>query len=178
MVRLRPDPAADAVLAAIDGVDDGDVEHDRTAGVGDWLDRQIVSRIEVPRDAIAIDVNDAATLVDLDKHPLVRSALEQSQLSSAITPARLDGAVIRLPGPVGRPITQAVSRALWEWNSELELFAYRSRLDDNERCWAMYDRCRLTSSVVGALSATDPAHREAVQSVATLFEIQLPSNWL
>jgi hypothetical protein len=107
----------------------------------------------------------------------VRQALEDSPLSSALVPARLDGAVIRLPGAVGRPITQAVSRALWEWEPDLDLFCYESRLDDEERCWAIYDRCSVTSALLGPLDPSKADHLAAVRSVAALFEIDLPDNW-
>jgi hypothetical protein len=54
----------------------------------------------------------------------------------------LDTALIRLGGDVGRPITQAVSRALYELHPEVDGIAYWSRIGPSERCWAIYGHVR------------------------------------
>ncbi len=118
----------------------------------------------------------ADTLVTLDKHPGVRQALDQSGLGTAASPVRLDTGVIRISGRVGRPITQAVSRAVLEWVDDAHGIAYVSRLDSNEQCWALYDQTPVNFTTE-PLTPQESAHRAAVRSVASLFEIELPSNW-
>jgi hypothetical protein len=95
----------------------------------------------------------------------VRQALDQSGLGNAVNPARLDGAVIRLSGRAGRPITQAVSSAVYEVYPEAHGLAYISRIDDKEQCWALYDHTPV-SFTEHPLDAADPSYRGAVQSVA------------
>jgi hypothetical protein len=120
MARFRPNPEAERLLAQVAGIEDSDVEHaDPTVGVADWLATQRVGRVHVAGDATLVDVHDPDLLRDMDKHPLVRAALEESGLGTALNPARLDQAVVRLGGPVGRPITQALSAAIRDWRPEI-----------------------------------------------------------
>ena len=177
MSRFRPAPDAEALLADVQGVDDTDADPTRDEGLRDWLEGQQVGRCRITTEpALIIDVDAAESLVALDKHPMVRSALDRSGLGSAVNPARLDTAVVRLPGRVGRPITQAVSRAVFEWVDGPSGLAYASRLDGSEPCWALYDHTGVDFEVQ-RLDAADPTHREAVSSVAALFEIDLPAGW-
>jgi hypothetical protein len=177
MARFRPNPEAERLLAQVAGIEDSDVEHaDPTVGVADWLATQRVGRVHVAGDATLVDVHDPDLLRDMDKHPLVRAALEESGLGTALNPARLDQAVVRLGGPVGRPITQALSAAIRDWRPEIAGVAYLSRLDDQEWCWALWD----TTIVTVEASPLDPNkrhHRRAAQHVAAALEIRLPNNW-
>jgi hypothetical protein len=66
----------------------------------------------------------------------VRAALDASGLGTPLDLARLDSGIIRLGGPIGRPITQAVSRAIYEWRTGADGIGYRSRLDPLPSAWA------------------------------------------
>lgn len=148
MARFRHHEGAEARLRAIAHVDDdtrqaGETDYpDPTLGLLAWLDAQQVGRITHDDRAGTHggrwlpDVTNAELLVALDKHPLVRATLEESPLGTPLSPVRLDEAVIRLGGPLGRPITQAVSRAVREWLPDARGLAYDSCIDDRERCWA------------------------------------------
>lgn len=77
---------------------------------------------------------------------------------------------------MGRPITQAVSRAVYEWVPGVDGIGYWSRLDPVERCWVIYDHVPVTVTV----TPLDPGrtdHRAAVRAVAARFEIALPPDW-
>ena len=118
MARFRPSPDAEALLASITGIEPDDLEHpDPAAGVADWLTHQHLGRITLAQPAPLVDIHDPTLLRDLDKHPLVRAALQASGLGSTADP-RPPGRSRRPTsgGPVGRPITQALSRALREWH--------------------------------------------------------------
>jgi hypothetical protein len=140
--RFRRSPRTDALLASIaDDEDLGGVEvQDPKVGLADWLAVQKIGVLVVRSpDAFFVDLDDPPTLDHLDKHPRVREALDNSGLGTALDPARLDAGIIRLGGPVGRPITQAVSRAVYEWARGVDGVGYWSRLDSAERCWGIYD---------------------------------------
>ena len=113
----------------------------------------------------------------LAKHYQVVAALEASELGTALNPATLDEGVIRLGGPRARTITQAVSRAIYEgYRDVVGGIAYRSRLDDQEWCWALWDDTDVIV-VDEPLTPLRRHHRQAVQHAATTLEIQLPLNW-
>jgi hypothetical protein len=179
--RFRPHPDTEAFLGSIEGVDDeeaGEAAYRQpTAGVAEWLAAQQIGHLTITSPAPhLVDVESTDLLDDLDKHPAVRAALEASGLGTPLDPARLDTAIIRLGGPIGRPITQAVSRAVYEWQAGVDGIGYRSRLDPTERCWAIYDHVPVTVTV-SPLSADDPAIKNAVRAVAARFEILLPTIW-
>jgi hypothetical protein len=177
MARFRPSPAVESLLAAVEGVGDDDLDPTRDAGLLEWLSGQKVGHCVIGvADPNIVDVDAAESLVALDKHPGVRIALDQSGLGSSANPARLDSGVVRLPGPVGRPITQAVSRAVYEWYDGVHGLRYASRLDGTEICWGLYDSTPVTFTIE-PLSLDEPDHREAVRSVAALYEVALPEEW-
>ena len=133
--------------------------------------------VETPaKDLELIDSEDPELLRDLNKHPSVHAALLQSGLGTKLTPVFLDAAIVRLGGPVGRPITQAVSRAVKEWLPWCDGIAYWSRLDPQERCWAIWDEVPV-SITSEPLDPANPEHRAAVRSVSALYEIDLPDDW-
>lgn len=181
MSRFRPDPNTEALLRDITDVDEEDpgepAYRDPTAGLGDWLAAQHVGVLQIssPRPLL-IDIEAPAVLDSMDKHPRVRAALDASGLGGPGEPARLDAGIIRLSGPVGRPITQAVSRAVWESVRGADGIGYWSRLDSAERCWAIYDHVPV-DVVVTALDPAVEEHRQAVREIAARFEINLPSAW-
>ena len=173
MARFRPSPAAEAVLSSIAGVDENDVDWppDDIAAVGEWLDQQLVGTVRVLDNGIFVDIEEPAVLVQLDKHPLVRAAIER------LDPAgRLDTGLIRLGGlQLGRPVTQAVGVAVREWMPTALGIAYTSRLAD-EPCWAIWVTTTVDVTAV-PLSPADPQHLAAVRHVAQALEITLPDNW-
>jgi hypothetical protein len=179
MARFRPAPAAEALLAAVVHGDPqpGEADHSEpTDGLADWLEVQRVGRVHLACSARLVDIHDAALLVRLDKHPNVRAALESSGLGTPLNPARLDEGVIRIGGPIGRAVTQAVSRALQEWEPDYGGLAYRSRLDDEEWWWALWDDTEVGVDVED-LTPDHRFHRRAVQHAANLLEITLPPPW-
>ena len=178
MARFRPNPAADALLAAVEFVDaDDDPISPTVQAVEDWLAEQCVGQVTlVTPQPLLVDIEAADLLVDLDMHPLIREALDNSPLRDGPAPIHLDAGLIRLGGDVGRPITQAVSRALYELHPEVDGIAYWSRIDPSERCWAIYGHVPVDVSITD-LSAENPIHRRAVQQVADLLRVPLPPPW-
>jgi hypothetical protein len=177
MARFRPAPEAEALLAAVEDVPADAHEHlDPVDGLQDWLAVQQVGRVTLAAPAPLLDVHDPALLRDLDKHPLVRAALAESGLGTPLDPARLDEGVVRLGGPLGRPVTQALSRAVREWLPDVAGLAYRSRLDDQEWCWALWEDTDVEVRVE-ALDTAHRHHRRAVQRAAQLLEVAVPPAW-
>ena len=178
MARFRPNPAAEALLAAVASVGADDEPESRTAqAVEDWLAGQRVGQVTlVTPQPLLVDIEAADLLVYLDTHPLVREAIENSPLRDGDAVVHLDAGIIRLGGDVGRPITQAASRALHELHPEVDGIAYWSRIDPSERCWAIYGHVPVDVSIT-ELSANSPVHRRAVQVAADLLKVPLPSTW-
>lgn len=183
LARFRFDTEAEDRIAKVTGVDtaEGDGAYVAAAALGDWLARQRVATcsLATPRRAVLLFVNDARLLAELNHHPRVRAALDAADLAPGPQAGRaeLDGATIRLPGSRGRAITQAVSRVLYERDPRPAALAYRSRLDDEEMCWAVYDH---TPTVFTAAARLDPAvsdHLNAVRAAAALYGLQLPAPW-
>ena len=168
------------IINSVEGVDD-DARianyADTTIGVGDWLAKQRIGllRITSPTPGL-VDIDDPVVLDHLDGHPRVRQALNSSGLGTPLDPARLDSGIIRLGGPVGRPITQAVSRAAYEWIQGVDGIGYWSRLDSTERCWALYDHVPVEIAV-SPLNPASAEHRRQVQTVSARFQIALPDSW-
>jgi RES domain len=125
---------------------------------------------------LLVDIEAADLLVDLDTRLLVREAIDNSPLRDGPAPVHLDAALMRLGGDVGRPITQAVSRALYELHPEVDGIAYRSRIDPSERCRAIYGHVPVEVSITD-LSAENRLHRGTVQEVADLLRVPLPPVW-
>ncbi|MGK2957727.1 MAG: hypothetical protein ACSLFB_04870 [Acidimicrobiales bacterium] len=174
MARFRPNPAAEVMLAVIQGIDNADVDWpaDDTQAMADWLSLQRVGTVRVLDAGFYVDVEQADVHVQLNKHPLVRKAVEK--LDPA---AQLDVSLIRLGGlQFGRPISQAVSTAVRDWIPNALGIAYFSRLSTNEPCWATWSTTHVEVTSV-PLSRNDPQHREAVRVVAAVFEIALPDDW-
>jgi hypothetical protein len=181
LARFRPHPDTEALLRDVIGVAEDDrgerYFREPPTGLADWLAAQQVGHLTITSPAaMLVDIEEPELLDDLDKHPRVRAALDGSGLGTPLDPARLDAAIIRLAGPIGRPITQAVSRAVYEWVPGVDGIAYWSRLDSSERCWAIYDHVSVSVSAI-PLDATNREHLDAVRSVARRFEIVLPPLW-
>ena len=181
MARFRPHPPTESVLQEVEGVEnyeEPEFVHDPSLGVADWLSQQSVGALKLSAPSpVVLDIEDALLLDILDSDPIVRAALEQSGLGTDSDPVRLDAAIIRLGGPVGRPITQAVSLALHRSTPGLDAIAYWSRLDSTQRCWAIYDHVPV-EVVVTPLNPANDSHHSAIGSVAIRFGIDVPSEWL
>jgi hypothetical protein len=175
--RFRRNEEAEARIAAITGTDE-EGAHPGAEALAEWFARQRVARCHLVEPAgTLVDVNDPKLLVDLDAELRVRAVLGVSGLGTPEDPARLDEGTIRLKGPVGRRITQAVSRVLYERERRPAGLAYRSRLDDAERCWALYGETEVRFEASVALSAEDESQLEVVRAVATLYNLPLPTPW-
>lgn len=174
MARFRTSPATEMLLAAIDGIEDDDVDWPAsdTGALADWPAAQHVGTVRVLDTGYYLNIEDAAVLVRLGKHPLVRAAV--ARLDDA---AHLDVAFMRLGGlRLGRPISQAVGTAVREWLPDDLGISYFSRLATNEPCWATWSTTRVDVSRE-PLSPDNPLHRAAVRNVAASFEIELPDIW-
>ncbi len=160
VVRVHPEPAA---LPRLRREGAGRSRFDDPDGV--FAAQQVGHpRVTSPAPTF-VDIEQPSLLDRLDRHPRVRAAHEASGLGTPLDPARLDAGVIRLGGPVGRPSTQAVSRAVYEWMPGADGLGYRSRLDPAERCWVIYDHVP-ASVTVTSLDPGRTDHREAVRAVA------------
>ncbi len=173
MARLRPNPAAEVALAAIEGIDSDDLEWDETdiQGIADWLAVQRVGTVRVTSVGAFVDIERDELMVKLDKHPGVRAALSATDPSSHI-----DIALLRLGDDFGRPISQAVGVAVRESMPEALGIGYRSRLATDEPCWAIWETTMVDVTSV-PLNPSDPLHYDAVHTVAAAYEIDLPSSW-
>ncbi len=173
MARFRPNPAAEATLAKIVGIDEDDFDPtlEDLEAVAHWLGAQRVGTVRATSIGPFADVERDELLVGLDKHPKVRTAL--AALDHA---ARLDVAWVRLGGTIGRPVSQAVGVAVREWIADALGIGYRSRLATDEPCWAIWDTTAVDVTSV-ALDPNDLLHRDAVRTVCAAYEIELPSAW-
>lgn len=177
MARFRPVPQVETRLRAVTGLGSGGPDFpDPTEGLSDWLAIQRVARIMLEQPAPLVDIHDPNLLAAIAKHPLVQSAIEGSGLGTRRNPAMLDEGVVRLGGRLGRPITQAVSRAIHDWFPHYAGIAYRSRLDDDEWCWALWEETAVTVEEE-PLDPNRRHHRQAVHHAASQLEIVLPSHW-
>jgi hypothetical protein len=180
LARFQDSAEAEGVLAQVEGVDEVDgPDYSKLDGVEEWLSRQHVGCLEPAGDPLIIDIDHAEFLVELDKNHYVRAALDASPLSSPGNAAHLDFAIIRLTAPLGRPITQSVSRAIHEDYPAVGGIRYSSRIDTSEECWALYDETevRWVGDYDHELSPRQREHFDAVCSAAQLLQISLPPEW-
>jgi hypothetical protein len=64
-----------------------------------------------------------------------------------------------------------------EWYPDVGGLAYRSRLDDVEWCWALWDDTPVVVDV-RPFTPSQHAHRRAAQHAAARLQILLPDDWL
>jgi hypothetical protein len=108
-----------------------------------WAPPRYVAALRMVRASVGpqhvfVDVAAPPTQTLLDRHPMVRRALDTSGLGTPQHPVQLDEATIRLAGPAGRSVTHAVSRAVFE-DTNAGGIRYTSRLDVAEECWAVFE---------------------------------------
>lgn len=154
-------------------------------GVADYLATLSVGRVRVGAPFAFVSLDDSSVQAALDEEPGVRALLDSPEGRAALLSAHagpnrrahLDGAAVRLSTPFGRDLTQLCSLALHDRRPELSGLHYRSRHDDSEDCWALYDRAVVEVVDVVPLSSTDPRHRAVLASIAALWRLPLPPDW-
>jgi hypothetical protein len=183
---LRPNP--DAGARERDLVDDAEPEEDLPdqpepwSALQDFLqDRQV--GVLVGRGLRVLSLNDPRLQAELDHEPAVRALLDSTDGRAALAPAgrggaRLDQAAVRLSTPFGRELTQACSLAIWDRRPRPDGVHHRSRHDDDEHCWALYDHATVRLVEITPFDpASNSEHRRAVQQVANLWSLALPPGW-
>lgn len=114
-----------------------------------------------------VDVASPRAQALLDRHPRVHRVLEASGLGTADDPPQLDEATIRLSGPRGRPVTQAVSRAVFKDTSASGI-RYTSRLDVAEECWAVFEETPLDFDAVTNVGFEDEDLAAAAEALSLI----------
>jgi hypothetical protein len=130
----------------------------------------------------AVSINDPVLQHELDIEPAVRAILDSEAARSALLDAdarrvHLDNAAIRLSSPTGRDITQACALALFDRLPAPDVIHYRSRHDDGEDCWAIYNHAKVEFNDAEDLSPDVDSHVLALRSVASLWQLTLPPEW-
>lgn len=184
---LRPDPRAAAREAAV-VVDVAPVEAAGGARPGtppgqalaDFLGGRRVGVIVGPALRL-VSIDDPVLQADLDREPAVRALLDSPQARAALAPVgrrpHLDEAAVRLSTDLGRALTQACSLALRDRPDRPDGIHYRSRHDDAEDCWALYDHADVNIGDVVPLDPGNEAQRTALHAVAKLWHLPLPPAW-
>ena len=152
--------------------------------VARYLTGRKVAAITSP-DLSVVSINDPALQQLLDHVAAVRALLDTPAARAVLLPSgagqdvqvRLDGAAVRLSSDLGRDLTRAASLVLRDLDPALGGIGYRSRHDDDEHCWAIYDHAPVEVSTATALSADNEEHRQALSAVATLWNLPLPPPW-
>lgn len=152
--------------------------------LGDYLAGRRIGRITATNPA-AVSINDPTLQAELDGEPAVRALLDSPLSRQTFLPDRslgdrrvhLDQAAVRLGSELGRDLTRACSLALRDRQDRPDVIHYRSRHDDREDCWAIYDHAAVRVGHIRPLSPEDPEHRNALRSVATQWRIPLPERW-
>lgn len=124
-----------------------------------------------------VDLTDPKNLDTLSHHPRVATHLGQLHQDGWIDRPLLDSAALRVSGPQGRALTQALSRAVYDAQPRPDGIRYRSRLDDAEGCWAVFGHVDVTIDTNQNLDPANSQHRAAVADIAALWHIPLPSHW-
>lgn len=181
---LRPDPAAASREA--DVLDHAEQEITTADTWTPWIaledflaDRQVGTLVAHGLHILSID--DPHLQAQLDQEPGVRALLDSSDgravLSASGRRPRLDQAAVRLSSEFGRELSQACSLAVWDRIPQPDGLHYRSRHDDSEDCWALYDHAPVDIQDVVPFLTSNPEHRAALQDVARLWDLPLPPIW-
>jgi len=186
---LRPDPEALAREAQVlDDAELGDegpailaAQEVQARAVADFLDGRHVGLLNVD-GLVALSINDPSLQAELDREPAVRALLDSPEGHAALggegRKAHLDEAAVRLSTDLGRDLTRACSLAIRDRNDRPDAIHYRSRHDDTENCWAIYDHASVQLTQSSSLDPADAHHHEALVSVATLWQLALPRQWM
>lgn len=183
-LRRHTDAAAAEALvidnADPSGAGDAPGESGPRAALEEFLaDRQVA--IVTGRRLRILSINDPALQAALDREPAVRALLDSADGRAALSAPghrpRLDEAAVRLSTAFGRELTQACSLAPWDRSPRPDGIHHRSRHDDDEDCWAIYDHAPVTVRGVIDFTPNNEQHRAAVSAVAILWDLELPPAW-
>lgn len=142
LATFRPSPQALAMLAAVEGAD----EPVPVKGTipSDWHLKRRTQRLSLMRDQRWLDLRALSTLQAL------RTDLAGLLVLHGIPD--LDAGVAQ---GSNRSITQAISR--WAYDRGFQGIVYRSRLDNEIRCWAIFEGAAfLPEGRVEIITRTDP----------------------
>lgn len=154
LARWRAHAETENRRSAVIGVEEEHAD-DRARAIAEWLREQRVGCLVVPQARRFVDVNDPRVQHALGQHPDVRHALGLVKEAGGHVAPELDEATIRLSGSLGRGVTQAVARAIYDGHPRPDGLTYRSRLDDAERLWAIYGFVEVTFESDRLLSPDD-----------------------
>lgn len=135
-VFRRNDEARKRLIGVTNVTDDGCFEESQVPV--DYLQQLKSGRFHVDESCWFADVAAVRLQTILGQQESVREAIDAADLGDFKRPAQLDEALIRLSGPRGRLITQAVSRVIFE-KTEAAGIRYTSRIDIAEECWAVFE---------------------------------------
>lgn len=182
---LRPAPEAAARETAVIDDEPAQANGDGVGqALGDYLAGRRLGWITAACPAV-VSINDPVLQAELDDEPAVRALLDSPTGRRALLPGgspgirrvHLDQAAVRLSSDLGRDLTRACSLALRDRPDRPDVIHYRSRHDDREDCWAIYNHAAVNVRHIQPLSSEDPEHRLAVRAVATQWQIPLPVSW-
>ena len=166
LARFRIDSETQARLGAVTAVDEKTEPKISPGAIPKaFLSalREGTGQVVAPKHEF-VDVAAKETQAALNKHARVRRALADSGLGKQGSPAVLNDETIRLGGAQGRPITQAVSRVVFDETPAVGI-RYVSRLDATEPCWAVFDWVEMKFSKTTPINAQDAALKSAALSL-------------
>lgn len=184
LASFRDNTEANDRISAIDD-DDPDLvaapETPEWQHIADFLDQRKVATI-TSGGLTTVSVNDPVAQRELDQEPAVRAVLDTDAARQALLErdgarVHLDNAAIRLSSEIGRYITQACALAFYDRDSKPDAIHYRSRHDDSEDCWAIYDHATVQVGAAECLSPDVSEHIEALNAVAKLWDLPIPPTW-
>lgn len=191
MARFRANSQADALLEQMTrGLDASELsdlaDPEQVQGVADFLAANQVATFEPSPSrptTRSVDVFHPDLLSALDGHHGVRAQLARQEVVDAYGDehgdVHLDGSLIRNANrSVGRPVTQYISWLLFDVLHVRALRYYsRHSEGDEATCWAIHGDVPMTAEPIEHLDPSDGAHRDAVQYVATRYDLVLPPPW-
>lgn len=193
--HLRPpDEAAAAQEASVDDDDLADLLEDQPLpggqaepwqAVHDFLAGRRIATLRVAPTAWVVSVHDAVVQATLTRATAVRALLVSDQGRAALLPAgaarsrhpQLDQAAVRLSTDFARLLTQAISLDLHDRTPRPDAIHYRSRHDDTEDCWAIYDHTDVAVTDIRPLSPNHLEDHAAMHDAAALWDLPLPPQW-
>ena len=184
LASLRSNAAAEERVAAVN-VDDPDLVEAPAVPewqhIADYLDGRKVATITAG-DLSVVSIDDPALQHELNREPGVRAVLDTETARQALLPQKqsrvaLDSAAVRLASEIGRYITQACALALFDRPNKPDVIHFRSRHDDAEDCWAIYDHAKVQIGTAAPLSPSVTAHAATLNAIAKLWDLPVPPTW-
>lgn len=186
LAAFRPNDEAaelEQSVATDDGQADPDPDEQLRSALATYLAGRRVTTLKAPRRTQFLSINDPMLQAQLDREPAVRAMLDSPEGRAALASPggrgrpRLDGAAVRLSTSFGRDLSQHCALAIRDRKPTPGGIHYRSRHDDTEDCWAIYDHIDVTIGGDNVLEPGDPAHRDTLRAVAELWMLPLPHQW-